>query len=115
MEEESVEESSRKKKQYTGYLKPTTFEVTKPNSKSIPVISDIKRKVIPKKSDVPVVYNSEVSTVYEGCKSPEMILASIISDEEIVEIGIMQYVYPAFVLHHSSGKFLHVKMEFTIL
>ena len=96
MEEESVEEWSRKKKKYTGYLKPTTFEVTKPNSKSIPVISDIKRRIIHKKSDVPVIYNPQVSTVYESCKSPEMIVASIISDEEIEEIGIVQYVLPSF-------------------
>ena len=34
--------------------------------------------------------------MYEGCKSPEMIVASIISDEELVETGIMQYVLPSF-------------------
>ena len=34
--------------------------------------------------------------VYEGCKSPEMIVASIISIEEIAEIGTMQYVLPSF-------------------
>ena len=39
-----------------------------------------------------MVYIPQVSTVYEGCKPPEIKVASIISDEEILEIGIMQYV-----------------------
>ena len=55
----------------------------------------VKRKIIHKKSDIPVIYNPQVSTVYEGCKSPEMFVASIISDEEI-EISIMRYVLPSF-------------------
>ena len=33
LEEQCVEEWSRKKKEYGGYLKPTTFEVPKPSSK----------------------------------------------------------------------------------
>ena len=86
-------------------MKPTTLEV----SKNIPVISDIKGKIIHKKSDVPVIYKPKVSTMYEGCKSPEMMVTSIISDEELVETGIMQYVLPAFALHKLSGRFLLVK------
>ena len=88
-------------KNISGYLKPTTLEV----SKNIPVISDIKGKIIHKLSDVPVIYKPPVSTMNEGCKSPEMIVASIISDEELVETGIMQYVLPSFALHKLSGNF----------
>ena len=82
-----------------GYLKPTTFEVLKPSSKSKPVVYDIKQKTIPKKSHISVIYNPQVSTVHEACKSSEVKVASIICDEEIVETGIMRYVIPSFRPH----------------
>ena len=39
-----------------------------------------------------MIYNPQVSTVYEGCKSPEMIVASIVRDEEIIEIDIVRCI-----------------------
>ena len=52
LEEQCVEEWSRKKKKYGGYLKPTTFEVPKPSSKSKPVKKS--------KSNISVIYNPQV-------------------------------------------------------
>ena len=53
-----------------------------------------------------MIYNPQVSTVHEGCKSSEINVASIISDEEIVETGIMRMFYQAFAHHKLTGKFL---------
>ena len=57
---------------YGGYLKPTAFEVPKPCTKSKPVVSDIKRKRISKKSNISKIHNPQVSTVYEDCKSSKI-------------------------------------------
>ena len=108
LEEENVEECSRKKKKYCGYLKPTTFEVPLPRSTSKPAVSDIKCKII-LNSDVSMIYSPQVSTMHESCKSPENVVTSVMSDEEIVEIGIMRLFYLGFALHKLTGKFLIVK------
>ena len=56
-----------------------------------------------------MIYYPQVSTVHEGCKSPEIKVASIISVKEIVGTEIMRYFFPSFRPPQLTSKFLLVK------